>query len=457
MKITRFRGSGVNGYLDFDLQFNDDLTFLTGINGTGKTSALNSIVSLLLPRLDYLAGDFFETISIEIDQDDKLVQLSATKHGPSTRIDCSLYPDDSLLLNEFEAPDTLPLHRHREIEAEYYKEFLLRNAKHPVVEFLEGLPTPMFLGLDRRSLSPDFETRRYARAPLHSQQKRRSIFARSLGQSLDESLWFAQEKYQSYLRQEARLDGKFRENLVVALIDFPPISFGGLLEDPSKDELMNIEKARKNLKRLPELLNVPTELISKNVDPMFEFLDKSLAVIRKPRSKSETDEHKFDARMEALIDWSYNKTQLDKINRLSDIVSEYNDASAEVFGKANEFLDTVNTFLADSGKTVRFDGFGRLKFFIYSEEEDRDIRTLSSGEIQLIVILTHLYFNPEVEKANVFIIDEPELSLHVQWQEKFVDSIVKASSETQFILATHSPSIILDRVLNCVEISSKKP
>lgn len=454
MKIAGFRGSKVNGYLDFDLRFNKELTFVTGINGTGKTSALNSIVSLLLPRLDYLAGDFFEQISIEIEENDQKVQLSARKTEETTEIVCSLFPDDHLILYEFEPPEAMPTHRLREMEIDYYKEFLARNSKHPVVEFIESLPTPMFLGLDRRSLSVDVETRRYARGPLRS-QKRRNVFARSLGQSLDEALWFAQEKYQSFLRQEARLDGKFRENLVVALIDFPPISFGGVLEDPSFGELRNIETARRNLKRLPELLNVPKELISENVDPMFSFLDKRLDVIRKPRQKSERDSQLLDERTEALIDWSYNKTQLDKINRLSDIVSDYNDASANVFRRANEFLDTVNRFLVDSGKTVRFDSFGRLKFSISSEDEERDIRTLSSGEIQLVVILTHLYFNPEVDKANVFIIDEPELSLHVQWQEKFVDAIVGASSETQFVLATHSPSIILDRVKSCVEISAR--
>jgi recombinational DNA repair ATPase RecF len=69
MRITGFKGQAVNGYLDFDLRFNPDLTFVTGINGTGKTSALNSIVALLLPRLDYLAGDFFQSISIKIEQE----------------------------------------------------------------------------------------------------------------------------------------------------------------------------------------------------------------------------------------------------------------------------------------------------------------------------------------------------------------------------------------------------
>ena len=453
MRITGFKGKDVNGYLDFDLQFYPDLTFVTGINGTGKTSALNSIIALLLPRLDYLAGDFFEEISIEIDHSEQEIELSASKTGGGTDIICSLYPDNPLSLFEFEMPEDVPRHRSREMEAEYYKEFLAKNSKHPVVEFIEGLPTPMYLGLDRRSISTDVEMRRYARAPFHM-QKRKNVFARSLGESLDEALFFAQEQYQNYMRQEARLDAKFRENLVLALIDFPPISFGGKLENPTTKELGDIEDARKNLQRLPELLNVSKEFISQNVDPMFEFLDKRLAIIKKSSSKSQKSGDILDERLEALIDWSYNKTQIDKINTLSSIVSGYNTSSEAVFRRPTEFLGTVNSFLADSGKTVRFDAFGRLKFFIHSPDEDRDIRTLSSGEIQLIVILTHLYFNPEVEKANVFIIDEPELSLHVQWQEKFVEGIIAASSETQFILATHSPSIILNRVANCVEIEA---
>ena len=110
----------------------------------------------------------------------------------------------------------------------------------------------------------------------------------------------------------------------------------------------------------------------------------------------------------------------------------------------------------DSGKKIAFNNNGDLRFILEDKEEEEGyINSLSSGEIQLVVILTHLYFNPEVERANVFIIDEPELSLHVQWQEKFVDGIMEASRETQFILATHSPTIILDKVLNCVEISRR--
>lgn len=454
MKINRFKGVNVNGYLNFDIPFYKDLTFITGINGTGKTSALNSIAALLLPRLEYLAGEYFEEISIEIEHEEKATNLVATKVGSETQLSCSLFPNEKLIIPEYEALETLPLHRALEIESDFYKEIIARNSTHPVMEFITSLPTPMYLGLDRRSLSMDHDVARYARLRSHRPTKKRNIFGRSLGQSLDEALYFAQEQFRRNNMLEARLERKFRENLVLTLIDFPPISFSGKLEDPSKKELDKIEMARKNLQRLPELLGVSNEIIAKNVDPMFDFLDKKITTINKPTVEKESKERGLSERIEALIDWSYNKTHITKINRLSEIVSDYNTERGRVFKKTNEFLDTVNSFIVDSEKTLIFSSLGQLKFRLHDDEKERDIRTLSSGEIQLIVILTHLYFNPEVDKANVFIIDEPELSLHVQWQEKFVDGIMTASTTTQFILATHSPSIILDKTSSCIEISA---
>ncbi len=57
-------------------------------------------------------------------------------------------------------------------------------------------------------------------------------------------------------------------------------------------------------------------------------------------------------------------------------------------------------------------------------------------------MIAHLIFYEDRQQPGVFIIDEPELSLHLAWQEIFVESIQKASPKTQFILATHSPAII---------------
>jgi predicted ATP-binding protein involved in virulence len=116
----------------------------------------------------------------------------------------------------------------------------------------------------------------------------------------------------------------------------------------------------------------------------------------------------------------------------------------------------VNGFVKDSGKTIEFDEAGRILFRVAGLSSTQYIRALSSGEAQIFVLLTHLMFNPAAQRANVFIIDEPELSLHIEWQELFIESIEASNTTIQFILATHSPSIMLDRIDSCVEVVPKR-
>jgi len=69
---------------------------------------------------------------------------------------------------------------------------------------------------------------------------------------------------------------------------------------------------------------------------------------------------------------------------------------------------------------------------------------LSSGEKQLLIIYYELIFN--TEKNTLVLIDEPELSLHVTWQEEFINDLyeIQNVSDLYFLIATHSPQIIYD-------------
>ena len=449
MKIERFIGRALNGYLNFDIRFFDQLTFVTGINGSGKTSILNSIAALLLPRLDYLAGEYFEEITIEIAHNDQSVGLSAKKTDAVTELSCTLFPQSKFQVAGFDDPDSIPPHRVSEHEEKYYRELLARNAENPILGYIDSLPTPMYLGLDRRSLTIGRDRIRYGNRFVARTRKGRNIFGRSLEIGLREAREFARERIQGDRRKELFHDARFRETLVLALIDFPPISFSGELEKPSKEELRTFEETKSNLRRLPDLLNVDSKTISSKIDPVLNFLDQTLEKIRKRKDPSGDDNF-------ALFEWTFNKTNIDKLSTLSELVAKYNLHVAKIRKHTNDYLKTINIFMRDSGKRIIFSSNGDLRFTLDEEEkEERHINTLSSGEIQLVVILTHLYFNPEIERANVFIIDEPELSLHVQWQEKFVDGLMEASKETQLILATHSPTIILNKTNNCVDISRR--
>jgi predicted ATP-binding protein involved in virulence len=67
---------------------------------------------------------------------------------------------------------------------------------------------------------------------------------------------------------------------------------------------------------------------------------------------------------------------------------------------------------------------------------------LSSGEKQEILLFFDLIFR--TNKELLLLIDEPELSLHISWQQNFLDDLLKVRkmNELSVIVATHSPQII---------------
>lgn len=64
MTINSFSAVGVNGYLEFDMKFDKSLTFLTGINGSGKTSVLKLILGLISPSLSLLSQINFTSVKL---------------------------------------------------------------------------------------------------------------------------------------------------------------------------------------------------------------------------------------------------------------------------------------------------------------------------------------------------------------------------------------------------------
>ena len=64
---------------------------------------------------------------------------------------------------------------------------------------------------------------------------------------------------------------------------------------------------------------------------------------------------------------------------------------------------------------------------------------LSSGEQQILVLAYEVLFR--AQPRTLVLIDEPELSLHVLWQDTFVDdlALMGRAQNLQFLLATHSP------------------
>ena len=82
---------------------------------------------------------------------------------------------------------------------------------------------------------------------------------------------------------------------------------------------------------------------------------------------------------------------------------------------------------------------------------------LSSGEKQMLVIMLTVLV--EDQQPYVLFMDEPEVSLHVDWQQRLIDLILTLNPNVQIILTTHSPAVIMngwaDRVTEVSDITDQ--
>jgi predicted ATPase len=105
----------------------------------------------------------------------------------------------------------------------------------------------------------------------------------------------------------------------------------------------------------------------------------------------------------------------------------------------------------DSRKEIQIDSVGVLRV----RRPDRveiPVEALSSGERQLLIMLGHLYFNSFGDRSSVFIIDEPEVSLHLRWQEMLLEKMMESNPRAQVIVATHSPEVVGEFHNHCVGV-----
>ena len=73
---------------------------------------------------------------------------------------------------------------------------------------------------------------------------------------------------------------------------------------------------------------------------------------------------------------------------------------------------------------------------------------LSSGEKQMLVILLTVLV--ENEEPYVLFMDEPEISLHIEWQQRLIETILNLNPNVQIILTTHSPAVIMNGWMDSV-------
>lgn len=135
---------------------------------------------------------------------------------------------------------------------------------------------------------------------------------------------------------------------------------------------------------------------------------------------------------------------------LTDIVSQKTNTLSIVKSQLWDIYEIMDQFYNSSLTVER----NPLFTFKCKDSSIIDFTHLSTGEKQLLLILL-MVFNTE-KKECIFFMDEPDLSMHVDWKEKFVITLRKINPNMQLIIATHAPSLIegwFDKVKEVCEIS----
>lgn len=73
-----------------------------------------------------------------------------------------------------------------------------------------------------------------------------------------------------------------------------------------------------------------------------------------------------------------------------------------------------------------------------SEDRKIGLRSLSAGEKHLLFILLHAL----MAEGSSLLLDEPEMSMHIDWQRELLQAIKELNPRAQVIAATHSPEIM---------------
>lgn len=141
-----------------------------------------------------------------------------------------------------------------------------------------------------------------------------------------------------------------------------------------------------------------------------------------------------------------DETILKVLSLYADDMKKKLEAYSEIQGKLQLFLDIINSRFDNKQCVISKDS--EFKFVSYESHgnmkraKELAPTLLSSGEQNEFVLFYELLFN--CNEKNFILIDEPELSLHVKWQQKMIDDLQRICSQNKLniLIATHSPDLI---------------
>jgi len=409
--ITNVEVEGFWGTYSFAFGVNRDTTFFIGQNGSGKTTLINLIAAALTADLRTLAKIPFNSISISFGP-------SRGKTNPYVsvnKVQKKNRPFESIEYRILSGATSMKEIKYTLDEAE--EDFFYRRAR------TDGFPMEYYRSM-QRGLVPElrnlFSVNWLSINRINSTSSPgEKQFDSTIDRKID-SLSNELVRYFSTLSKrkddEVRL---FQESIFISLLE------GAESHAPFDIRLFgNLKDYENTLKNIFRELHVSS--------------DSSNAIIESFIKRAENlSESSYIANGEGLLDDAIFASGFRKIENIVNRWDGLQDKLSYIFSQRDKFLTIANEML--QRKQMEVTEANELQFISRSGKKLTP-HMLSSGEKQLLILLSETLL--QREQPTIFIADEPELSLHVLWQEKLVASLNSLNPQAQLLVATHSPDIV---------------
>lgn len=429
MVLSSLEVDKLYGNYTYKVSFNHDITLLYGTNGCGKTTILNIITAIITGNLYRLFFYNFEKIELVyfneknkqslykiliINKEDK---LSVAFKGSEETISKLQLPDERRRRGDSN-------------EILYFEEY-------PVLNEIRKEFNYVYLALNRASSLSDSEDYVYRRRRFFIEEENEIIEPEGIVPEIRYVESLISRRYMMVTSQTNRINDEFRNSILKSALDVNvQTDFGKSMSDFNVKGLgkKDIFKIKDSYVKILSDFKLISNEEKKQYNIFFENYSERLKAIG--NSKSIDIDQLFSLFIE------YN--EMKKIQNIVDIAADAENQKAVIMKPIELFLDTVNEFISSSDfkKKIAINMNGRIYFTTEDNEQKLSVQFLSSGERQILVFFANLIFGVKDTSSGIFVVDEPELSLHLSWQKVFVEKALGINNNVQFIFATHAPEIV---------------
>lgn len=418
------------GCYNYNVNFNSDVTFIFGMNGCGKTTILNITEAIITGQIYKLFDYDFNKIILKYANKNNMKEL------------CKIVivkKEDGFLVN-FRNNDYHITNQTNMLKETMHNNSNIEKVKYYFYEYdflleIKKIFNYVYLPLNRSSVAYDIEDE----DNLYTFQHARRMYDDSVNKDLAmvQVQRLIKESYNRINNNITHISDTFRNNILKSLLDVNEqyTNSDELLSEifSQQDNIDSIKQTKSAYIKLLKELSLINKKEETHFEEFFDSIYKDIQMKEKGKIISATTLLKIN---EVL-----------KIKKLVMLAEETEKQKSHIRKPIEKFINTMNDFIntTDDEKEIKINSMGRVYFTTRYNNEKISIQHLSSGEKQLITFFANLIFKVKSSTSGIFVVDEPELSLHLSWQKIFIDKVLEINKNIQLIFATHAPEIIGSR------------